>query len=47
MSDGDNLILGELRNSATSMTRLVGNVGGNYVFRAFSGGVESGIPNCV
>jgi hypothetical protein len=33
MSDGDKLILGELQNSATSMTRLVGNVGGNYVFR--------------
>lgn len=26
MADRDNFILGELRNSATSMTRLVGNV---------------------
>jgi hypothetical protein len=33
MPNGDTLILGELQNSATSMTRLVGNVDGNSVFR--------------
>jgi hypothetical protein len=46
MADRDNFILGELRNSATSMTRLVGNVDGNYVFRVdqeLSGGAISGV----
>jgi hypothetical protein len=33
MANGDSLVLGELQNSATSMTRLVGNVDGNFVFR--------------
>jgi hypothetical protein len=33
MANGDTLILGELQNSATSMTRVVGNVDGNCVFR--------------
>ena len=33
MADGDKLTLGELWNSATSMTRLVGNVDNNCVFR--------------
>ena len=33
MANGDNLVLGELQNSATSMTRLVGRVDDNYMFR--------------
>jgi hypothetical protein len=33
MANGDSLVLGELQNTATSMTRLVGNVDGNFVFR--------------
>jgi hypothetical protein len=33
MANGDKLTLGELRNSATSMTRLVGRVDDNYMFR--------------
>ena len=33
MAAGDKLTLGELWNSATSMTRLVGNVDHNCVFR--------------
>ena len=33
MANGDNLVLGELQNSATSMTRLVGTVDDNYMFR--------------
>src|SRR5207247_2246081 len=33
MANRDSLVLGELQNSATSMTRLVGNVDGNFVFR--------------
>ena len=36
MPDGDKLILGELQNAATSMTRLVGSVDGNTVFRSWS-----------
>jgi hypothetical protein len=33
MADGDKLTLGELGNSATSMTRLVGRVDDNFAFR--------------
>ena len=33
MPDGDQLILGELQNKATSLTRVAGNVDGNCVFR--------------
>jgi hypothetical protein len=33
MADGDKLTLGELQNSATSMTRLVGRVDDNFAFR--------------
>ena len=33
MANGDNLVLGGLGNSATSMTRLVGRVDDNYAFR--------------
>jgi hypothetical protein len=33
MANGDKLTLGELQNSATSMTRLVGRVDDNYMFR--------------
>jgi len=33
MANGDNLTLGELRNSATSMTRLVGSVDDGFAFR--------------
>src|SRR5215204_3828484 len=33
MADGDNLVLGQLQNSATSMTRVVGRVEDNFVFR--------------
>jgi hypothetical protein len=33
MANGDKLILGELQNSATLMTRLVGKVDDNYAFR--------------
>jgi hypothetical protein len=33
MANGDNLVLGELQNSATSMTRLVGRVDDNFAFR--------------
>jgi hypothetical protein len=33
MANGDNLVLGRLLNSATSMTRLVGRVDDNYMFR--------------
>ena len=36
MADGDKLTLGELRNSATSMTRLVGNVDGRNACSGFS-----------
>ena len=33
MADGDKLTLGELQNSATSMTRLVGRVDDGFAFR--------------
>ena len=33
MANGDNLVLGVLQNSATSMTRLVGTVDDNFIFR--------------
>jgi hypothetical protein len=33
MADGDKLTLGELQNSATSMTRLVGRVDDSFAFR--------------
>ena len=33
MADGDQLTLGELGNSATSMTRLVGRVDDGFAFR--------------
>jgi hypothetical protein len=42
MASGDKLTLGDLQNSAESMTRLVANVAGNYVFRVDQGSAASG-----
>ena len=42
MANGDKLTLGELRNSATLMTRLVGRVDDNYMFRVDQEGTGPG-----